>query len=397
MAGRRCAGDGRCAGNVRVGRAEGFAAVHHRQSDEGGDRVGSGGEPGAGRRTVWRRRPARHSVHDARGQAPRVRRPEMSRWWLRSSRISRSARRSRRAWGALLSAVAVGSLIGTLHAADPERALSQYIRDRWDSSNGFPGGHVYAITQTRDGYLWIAAENGLARFDGLSYRLFKPVEPTSRSDAAVLNLVPDPDGGLWIWLRRAAMQRFNNGVVGTALQVPGPPAPRIAVLSPGNNGAILIAERQLGLMIARGGRVDTVVAGSALPRSFATSLAQTPDGDVWIGTRDSGLVRVRGGQVTPVAGALLNPKINCLMPDERGGVWIGSDEGVFRWNTDAATQAGVPRELGHVQALAMIRDRDANVWVGTADGLFRVDRRGVASVDRHATAAAVDALFEDRE
>src|SRR5262249_4988592 len=285
-----------------------FAAVHPRQSDEGGDRVGSGGEPGAGRRTVWRRRPARHSVHDARGQAPRVRRPEMSRWWLRSSRISRSARRSRRAWGALLTAVAVGSLIGTLHAADPERALSQYIRDRWDSSNGFPGGHVYAITQTRDGYLWIAAENGIVRFDGLRYRLFQPLEPTSRTDTAVLNLVPDPDGGLWAWLRRAALLRFRGVAFENAITTDAPSPPRIAVVAVGTDGAVLIAERSLGFLVARGGRLDTVVAANVMPRSFVTSVVQTPNGDIWLGTRDSGLVRVEGDHVAPVAGAPVDQK-----------------------------------------------------------------------------------------
>src|SRR5664279_2334347 len=39
---------------------------------------------------------------------------------------------------------------------------------RWNSAAGFTGGHVYSITQTSDGYLWIAASNGLIRFDGLN-------------------------------------------------------------------------------------------------------------------------------------------------------------------------------------------------------------------------------------
>ena len=61
---------------------------------------------------------------------------------------------------AVLGAIAAVWPIDAAHAADPERALSQYIRDRWDRSAGFVGGHVYAITQTRDGYLWVAAEKG---------------------------------------------------------------------------------------------------------------------------------------------------------------------------------------------------------------------------------------------
>ena len=38
--------------------------------------------------------------------------------------------------------------------------MSQYIHDRWGSEKGFPGGPIYAITQTADGYLWIGTEKG---------------------------------------------------------------------------------------------------------------------------------------------------------------------------------------------------------------------------------------------
>jgi hypothetical protein len=48
---------------------------------------------------------------------------------------------------------------------------SQYIRDHWEAEKGFPGGPVYAITQTADGYLRIGTEKGLVRFDGLNFRL----------------------------------------------------------------------------------------------------------------------------------------------------------------------------------------------------------------------------------
>src|SRR3954463_707453 len=109
--------------------------------------------------------------------------------------------------------------IDAARAADPERALSQYIRDRWERHNGFAGGQVYAITQTRDGYLWVAAEKGLVRFDGLRFRLFEPLLPTSSTDTAALNVVPDTEGGLWTWLRRAALMRFRNGAFENALQI----------------------------------------------------------------------------------------------------------------------------------------------------------------------------------
>jgi signal transduction histidine kinase len=281
-------------------------------------------------------------------------------------------------------------------AMDPDRALSQYIRDRWEKGSGFVAGPVYGLTQTRDGYLWIAAEKGIVRFDGLRFRLFQPLQPTSTTDTAALTLVPDPEGGLWTGLRRASLLRLRNGAFENALNTTGPPVTWVGALAAGNGGAILIADTQLGLLAWRGGRVETVLARAALPRPFVTAIAQTSDGDIWLGTRNAGLVRVQRGQVVPVAGAGLN-QINCLVADGRNGLWIGADNGIFRLDGGRVTRALTTPDAGNARALAMVRDRDGNVWVGTSDGLARIDSGGRLSFQPRGSSLAVTALFEDRE
>jgi ligand-binding sensor domain-containing protein len=44
---------------------------------------------------------------------------------------------------------------GAVWAVDPNRSISQYVREVWDKNKGFPRGPVYSIEQTKDGYLWI--------------------------------------------------------------------------------------------------------------------------------------------------------------------------------------------------------------------------------------------------
>src|SRR5687768_11738102 len=88
--------------------------------------------------------------------------------------------------------------------------MSQYLRDRWDGDTAFPGGAVYAITQSRDGYLWIAAEKGLVRFDGVRFHVVQPDEGTTGGDSTVVGLLTDGDGTLWALLRRAALARVRG-------------------------------------------------------------------------------------------------------------------------------------------------------------------------------------------
>ena len=59
-------------------------------------------------------------------------------------------------------------------AIDPNRLISQYMHERWGIERGFTGGSVSSIAQTADGYLWIGTEQGLVRFDGLTFRVRSP-------------------------------------------------------------------------------------------------------------------------------------------------------------------------------------------------------------------------------
>src|SRR5437773_1143410 len=85
-----------------------------------------------------------------------------------------------------------------------------WVVDRWDSESGLPQNSVMAITQTRDGYLWLATSGGLVRFDGVRFRLFATAEfPAMRTDR--LNFVTNaPGGGLWIGSEQGVL-RYDKG------------------------------------------------------------------------------------------------------------------------------------------------------------------------------------------
>src|ERR1700681_1455995 len=70
----------------------------------------------------------------------------------------------------------LAGLLTDARALDPNRLPSQYVREQWTTETRFPGGAVNGIVQTADGYLWIATDRGLIRFDGFNFR---PVSFTS--------------------------------------------------------------------------------------------------------------------------------------------------------------------------------------------------------------------------
>jgi ligand-binding sensor domain-containing protein/signal transduction histidine kinase len=288
-------------------------------------------------------------------------------------------------------------LASAAYAIDPNRAMSQYIRKRWGTEQGFPRGPVYAIGQSSDGYLWIGTQAGLVRFDGLNFRLVRDV-PELLPGESVLGLMPDRDGSLWIQLNGAVLLRYRNG----AFDRPVSDASlwsRITAMSQANQGELLISLMERGTMIYRQRRFEMIADASSLPRSPVLSVAQTPDGSIWAGTRGAGLFRFRQGQTSAVTDGLPDLKVNCLVSGAAGDLWVGTDGGMVRWNGNHLTAAGM-QSLARIQILAMARDRDGNIWAGTdSRGLLRLNDRGVSPLETgdDRSREAVTAVFEDRE
>ncbi len=82
--------------------------------------------------------------------------------------------------------------------------LSALASDRvqfktWNTENGLPQNTVNAIAQTPDGYLWIATFDGLARFDGARFKIFKKSNTPALPMNRISTVLVDSGGRLWIW------------------------------------------------------------------------------------------------------------------------------------------------------------------------------------------------------
>ncbi|MCW3052054.1 MAG: Two component regulator propeller, partial [Chthonomonadales bacterium] len=57
-------------------------------------------------------------------------------------------------------------------ALDTDKSLSQCRLDVWTTKDGLPTAAINAMAQTPDGYLWLATNAGLVRFDGVTFQTF---------------------------------------------------------------------------------------------------------------------------------------------------------------------------------------------------------------------------------
>jgi signal transduction histidine kinase len=274
----------------------------------------------------------------------------------------------------------------------------RFMRTAWDAEQGFPGGEVSSIAQSADGYLWIGTDRGLLRFDGLTFQHVREASPGYPPVTRVLGLVSDRDGTLWIRsqgqrilrYRGSAIEDFMTPIIGAEQD--------FTAMVRGASGDVLLAGLRSGLLRQRGADFVRLAPELTMPRTVAISFAETSGDTIWIGTRDLGLFMLVNGKLSPSFRGAPDPKINTIVPIDERQVWVGTDNGIARWDGSKFSTAGLPASLNRVQALTMIRDRDGNIWIGTPTGLVRLDASGTVSLDdRGSGSLAVTTLFEDRE
>ena len=318
---------------------------------------------------------------------------------MRNSNSSHKRERPRWPLKLLLAVLTMMCFAASANALSSNKAISEFIRDRWDAGAGFPGGRVNAFAQTPDGYLWIATEKGLVRFDGLNFVLIEHSESTTVPFGPVLGLALDANGSLWIRLQGPTLLvRDRSGAFRSVTPDSSQAESDITAMCMGKNGELLITGLTKGILRDRNGKFVTSATRDELP-THVISMIELADGVDWLGTREQGLYSLNGQRVSRFVGELPDRKVNALLTLNGRDLWIGTDKGLVRWDRRGLSQVSSSQALQNVEIVTMARDRESNVWIGSSNGLARVSNDGVTSVDSSQgwPAEPVTALFEDRE
>jgi diguanylate cyclase (GGDEF)-like protein len=300
------------------------------------------------------------------------------------SPVSRGAR-----WLVLLSAMLC--LASQAKAdLDPTQPISQYIHQAWQDDQGLPQNNIMAITHSRDGYLWVGTEEGLARFDGIHFVVFDSRNTPGLTNNTITALLEDRDRNLWIGTQYGLF-RMTRGVIAAYPLPEALSGKTVSAFYQDQQGSLWIATDGGGVGRLLNGQITVYTISSGLASDSVFSISAGPGGSVWFGTA-SGLNQWKNGQFTTYTtrNGLPNDDVRALCQDAHGGVWIGTRGGLslFRNGTFSRLDKKIALSTDSVQAL--YEDRNQTLWAGTlSGGLVRL-RDGKA-----ATYATKDGLSAD--
>jgi ligand-binding sensor domain-containing protein/signal transduction histidine kinase len=231
--------------------------------------------------------------------------------------------------------------------------------ERISIKQGLSHSTVNCILQDSKGFMWLGTSDGLNKYDGYSFTVYKhdPNDPHSLSHNLVSSLFEDSTGMLWVGTYGGGLNRFD---------------------------------RDTGQFT----RYDTddfqnITDEPEEYRNAVLAIDEHPTGVLWIATNGGGLVKfdLETGTFTSYAPDPVDPEfwghewITALLIDSSGIVWLGTgSEGLDRFDpatgqtTTYRHNPDSPDSLGFDWITEIIQDRSGAIWIGTPGrGLDRFD------------------------
>ncbi len=237
----------------------------------------------------------------------------------------------------------------------------------YDVTDGLPGG-VQCVLQDHQGYLWLATQAGLCRYDGMEFLTHTVADGLAAN--SVWAICEDRHGRLWVG---------TGGLFG------------------GGNG----------ISCFDGNRFTTYTTADGLAHNNVWAICEDREGRLWVGT--SGGVscvvhpersRRDGDRFTTytTADGLAHNNVRAICEDRLGRLWVGTFGGVScvvhpersRRDGDRFTTYTTADGLAHNNVGAICKDREGRLWVGTIGG-------GVSCFDgdRFTTYTTADGLADN--
>ena len=281
------------------------------------------------------------------------------------------------------------------HAAAP--LPTQFVVNAWDTSTGLPEETIYSVTQTPDGYLWLANANGLVRYDGSSFQTYQPRQDLSGAVNQEINRMgAGPDNSVWVYSKAYGLVRFHKGVFRNAPAYPKPC--HVTQIQEDQNGTLIVCNERVLRIV--GERVDELTKDLIGRADSIRSATRDEDGRLWIGWNKGGLVQLgdHGNRIVSYGRreGLPPGPVNHILAAGVNKLWVGTEHGLALVEQGRVklftTRDGLPSD--NIRRLTLARDK--SLWVGATKGVA-VGRDGHFEVISALPPGWVESMFEDRE
>jgi signal transduction histidine kinase/ligand-binding sensor domain-containing protein/DNA-binding response OmpR family regulator len=293
--------------------------------------------------------------------------------------------------------VVVGFLLVVVHGSMAQFQPKNLIK-HWSIKDGLSQGVVNSITQDNQSLIWFATEDGLNRFNGYSFKIFRydPDIKFSIADNYISSVFKDSEGILWVSSRKGLLKfdpmveafstfqhefkNKNNYAYNDVSFITEGMAGNLWIAWYGSGFASFDKEKKTFIPY-------TPETLPGLTSEKTVALLEDKYGLLWVGTQDGGVnvFNVSKGAVDKkidnLPGSSKVPSLNvrCFAEDKFGNVWVGTNQGLVVYHRQKNNFFVFDEDkfgISGVNVFSLLADRNDNLWIGSqGGGLYQLDLR----------------------
>lgn len=263
-------------------------------------------------------------------------------------------------------------LLFTLHTAGQ---TGKFYSPDEDLSNSL----INQVYQDKRGFIWIATENGLNKFDGTKFTIYKHLseDPTSLKDNYVRSIFEDSSDNLWVgcidglmiydWATNSfrEIEMYKDGKVVT---------PHITCIMEAVNGDIWMATSGQGLFVRKKEDPEHLIKSelaTELNSNYLNLVFEDSKGNLWIGSEYNGInlyqPKTKTIKAFTAPGGISSNNISSIAEDKQGNIFVGTlSQGLNKYDEQAQLFRQVPYP-GNSQLLVktLLLNKENILFIGT--------------------------------
>ena len=271
-----------------------------------------------------------------------------------------------------------------------------YFAEKFNIDDGLSQLNINALLKDKDGFIWIGTDDGLNRFDGYGFEVFRHIagDSSSISNNKIYSLFEDSKGRLWVGTNLGGLQLYDRktGRFKTYMHDPNDKYSisnnAVNYIHEGSDGYLWVGTNQgLNRFDPETEIFTRIYKGngkSGLVGNEIRSIQEKQEGEIWVGTQDGlSLMDTKFFNTRNYthdnadAKSLIHNSVTALFNDSKGNLWIGTEGGgVCRYDAKndsfqqkfEDSQANIP--ITNI-VYSITEDDFGNIWFSSmSSGLF---------------------------
>ena len=253
-----------------------------------------------------------------------------------------------------------------------------------------PNNITRTIKQDSSGNIWIAAFDGVFRYNGKSF-----THITSKvSTARFFSVLEDRQGNFWFSSVGSGVYYYDGKTFQNFTKKDGLANDRVTTIYEDKTGNVWFATEG-GASSYNGKFFLNYTINEGLSNNDVNAIVEDKNGKLWFGTRGSACVY--DGKTFTLITHNGKPFINVrtIIEDKKGNIWLGGNDGLWRYNGYTFTNY-TKHFVGEIY-----EDKNGNIWTGSQRSkdqrwlLSRYDEKSLSS--KKPTVTEIESPYEDNK